>query len=90
MMIYLVMLMMTGCGGPSKQYSQAECQQNYDVSKNSALDAYEACSKANCNGQLIMVQGQDSCTESCFKDLQDARSTIDSTLADCMTNAVVQ
>ncbi len=81
------LITLSGCGGSAKQLTQAECQQQYDTAKNSALDVYEGCSRTNCNGQVIMTQGQDPCTESCFEVLKSARATLDATLADCLANA---
>lgn len=86
--LFLASLTLIGCDGSSKQMTQAECQQQYDVNKNKALDAYESCSKANCNGQVIMTQGQDVCTQSCFEDLKAARADLDATISDCMSNAI--
>lgn len=86
--LLLSLTMLNGCDGSYKKLSQAECQQQYDTAKNSALDTYESCSRSNCNGQVIMTQDQDPCTQPCFEVLKAARADLDSTLADCMANAV--
>lgn len=89
--LYLVVVGMSliyGCDGSTQQMSQADCQQQYENSKNKALDAYENCSRSYCNGQVIMQQGVDPCTLPCFKDLQAARQDIDMAMQKCMGSIV--
>lgn len=87
-LLLVSMVFVYGCDGSSSKLSKAQCQQNYEVSKNKALDAYENCSRSYCNGQVIMQQGVDPCTLPCFKDLQAARQDIDMAMQKCMGSIV--